>query len=285
MFSSSDMASPPCSRARYMGSLCGVSPAEFQSWPRRLTRARGDSHSRRHAIHPHRGLADRQAVPELRRQGKRAAPGAAGRHRGHRPPGRGRRALPMCWWRATSMTMRPPPRRRCWNRWSACGAFPRVDWHVIPGNHDYHRGNGLWDRAAAPGLPPNVAPPPHAGTRGAGRRCRAVPRPAPPPERGERPHRLDGRRRERRGPDPHRPRPWLRQRLRFTRWRGQQSHRRRPREARRPRLPGTGRLAPHHAGRTPPPGMPERPRPTASTARRWARCCWSTSRDRVPRRR
>ena len=35
-------------------------------------------------------------------------------------------------------------------------AFPNVNWHVIPGNHDYHRGNGLWDRAAAPGLPPNV---------------------------------------------------------------------------------------------------------------------------------
>ncbi len=35
-------------------------------------------------------------------------------------------------------------------------AFPGVSWHVIPGNHDYHRGNGLWDRAAAPGLPPNV---------------------------------------------------------------------------------------------------------------------------------
>lgn len=31
-----------------------------------------------------------------------------------------------------------------------------VDWHIIPGNHDYHRGNGLWDRAAAAGLPPNV---------------------------------------------------------------------------------------------------------------------------------
>ncbi|WP_374334008.1 exonuclease SbcCD subunit D [Aestuariivirga sp.] len=34
--------------------------------------------------------------------------------------------------------------------------FPAVAWHVIPGNHDYHRGNGLWDRAAALGLPPNV---------------------------------------------------------------------------------------------------------------------------------
>lgn len=34
--------------------------------------------------------------------------------------------------------------------------FPAVSWHVIPGNHDYHRGNGLWDRAAALGLPANV---------------------------------------------------------------------------------------------------------------------------------
>lgn len=34
--------------------------------------------------------------------------------------------------------------------------FPAVSWHVIPGNHDYHRGNGLWDRARALGLPENV---------------------------------------------------------------------------------------------------------------------------------
>ena len=34
--------------------------------------------------------------------------------------------------------------------------FAGVSWHVIPGNHDYHRGNGLWDRAAAQGLPENV---------------------------------------------------------------------------------------------------------------------------------
>ncbi len=34
--------------------------------------------------------------------------------------------------------------------------FPGVSWHVIPGNHDFHRGNGLWDRARAEGLPPNV---------------------------------------------------------------------------------------------------------------------------------
>jgi DNA repair exonuclease SbcCD nuclease subunit len=35
-------------------------------------------------------------------------------------------------------------------------AFPEVSWHIIPGNHDHHRGNGLWDRAAAQGLPANV---------------------------------------------------------------------------------------------------------------------------------
>ncbi|MCX7348404.1 MAG: DNA repair exonuclease, partial [Alphaproteobacteria bacterium] len=34
--------------------------------------------------------------------------------------------------------------------------FATVSWHIIPGNHDYHRGNGLWDRAQALGLPPNV---------------------------------------------------------------------------------------------------------------------------------
>ena len=34
--------------------------------------------------------------------------------------------------------------------------FTSVSWHVIPGNHDYHRGNGLWDRARSLGLPGNV---------------------------------------------------------------------------------------------------------------------------------
>ena len=34
--------------------------------------------------------------------------------------------------------------------------FPGVSWHVISGNHDFHRGNGLWDRARALGLPSNV---------------------------------------------------------------------------------------------------------------------------------
>lgn len=35
-------------------------------------------------------------------------------------------------------------------------SFPGISWHVISGNHDFHRGNGLWDRARALGLPPNV---------------------------------------------------------------------------------------------------------------------------------
>lgn len=34
--------------------------------------------------------------------------------------------------------------------------FPGVQWHVIPGNHDPHRGQGLWDRVQALGLPSNV---------------------------------------------------------------------------------------------------------------------------------
>ncbi len=34
--------------------------------------------------------------------------------------------------------------------------FSGVSWHVIPGNHDPHRGQGLWDRVRAAGLPANV---------------------------------------------------------------------------------------------------------------------------------
>ena len=44
--------------------------------------------------------------------------------------------------------------------------FPGVAWHVIPGNHDPHRPNGLWDRLRQEGLPANlhvhVAPEPVA---------------------------------------------------------------------------------------------------------------------------
>ena len=35
---------------------------------------------------------------------------------------------------------------------------PGVSWHIIPGNHDPHRGQGLWDRLLAHGLPANVLP-------------------------------------------------------------------------------------------------------------------------------
>ncbi len=34
--------------------------------------------------------------------------------------------------------------------------FPGVAWHVIPGNHDPHRANGLWDRLRQSGLPSNL---------------------------------------------------------------------------------------------------------------------------------
>ncbi len=36
--------------------------------------------------------------------------------------------------------------------------FPGVDWHIIPGNHDCHRGQGIWDRVKKAGLPANVHP-------------------------------------------------------------------------------------------------------------------------------
>lgn len=34
--------------------------------------------------------------------------------------------------------------------------FPDVQWHLLPGNHDPHRPEGLWDRLAQLGLPPNL---------------------------------------------------------------------------------------------------------------------------------
>lgn len=34
--------------------------------------------------------------------------------------------------------------------------YPGVVWHVISGNHDPHRGNGLWDRVRIAGVPNNV---------------------------------------------------------------------------------------------------------------------------------
>ncbi len=38
----------------------------------------------------------------------------------------------------------------------AMRAFPGLSWHLISGNHDPHRPNGLWQRANALGLPDNV---------------------------------------------------------------------------------------------------------------------------------
>lgn len=34
--------------------------------------------------------------------------------------------------------------------------FPAVNWHLLPGNHDPHRPNGLWDQLLRKGLPANV---------------------------------------------------------------------------------------------------------------------------------
>ncbi len=35
--------------------------------------------------------------------------------------------------------------------------YPRVQWHLLPGNHDPHRSNGLWDQLMRKGLPQNVS--------------------------------------------------------------------------------------------------------------------------------
>jgi DNA repair exonuclease SbcCD nuclease subunit len=34
--------------------------------------------------------------------------------------------------------------------------FPKITWHLMPGNHDHVRENGLWDRLARSNLPENV---------------------------------------------------------------------------------------------------------------------------------
>lgn len=34
--------------------------------------------------------------------------------------------------------------------------FVDVDWHLLPGNHDPHRPEGVWDRVAQLGLPNNI---------------------------------------------------------------------------------------------------------------------------------
>jgi len=35
-------------------------------------------------------------------------------------------------------------------------SFPKVSWHLLPGNHDPHRPKGVWDRLREHGLPANV---------------------------------------------------------------------------------------------------------------------------------
>ena len=35
--------------------------------------------------------------------------------------------------------------------------FSSVRWHLLPGNHDPHRPNGLWDQLLRKGLPENVS--------------------------------------------------------------------------------------------------------------------------------
>jgi len=37
-------------------------------------------------------------------------------------------------------------------------AFPKVIWHLLPGNHDPHRPEGVWDRLLKHGVPENVCP-------------------------------------------------------------------------------------------------------------------------------
>ena len=34
--------------------------------------------------------------------------------------------------------------------------FPDAHWHLLPGNHDHYRPNGLWDQLRRKGLPANV---------------------------------------------------------------------------------------------------------------------------------
>jgi DNA repair exonuclease SbcCD nuclease subunit len=35
-------------------------------------------------------------------------------------------------------------------------AYSEIHWHLLPGNHDPHRPEGVWDRLAQIGLPPNI---------------------------------------------------------------------------------------------------------------------------------
>jgi DNA repair exonuclease SbcCD nuclease subunit len=55
--------------------------------------------------------------------------------------------------------------------------FSKVQWHVLPGNHDPHRPQGIWERAAKAGLPANVVL--HLDPRPMQLGCEAVLLPAP----------------------------------------------------------------------------------------------------------
>jgi DNA repair exonuclease SbcCD nuclease subunit len=49
-----------------------------------------------------------------------------------------------------------PSRRTLLEPLERMRSFPQVAWHVISGNHDPHRANGLWDRVRAAGPPANL---------------------------------------------------------------------------------------------------------------------------------
>src|SRR5271155_5500897 len=48
----------------------------------------------------------------------------------------------------TEVTLRTPLER--------IKLFPSIQWHLLPGNHDPHQPQGIWERVARAGLPPNV---------------------------------------------------------------------------------------------------------------------------------
>jgi DNA repair exonuclease SbcCD nuclease subunit len=50
----------------------------------------------------------------------------------------------------TEVTLRAPLERM--------RLFPQIAWHLLPGNHDPHRPQGLWERLARLGVPANVHP-------------------------------------------------------------------------------------------------------------------------------
>ena len=68
-------------------------------------------------------------------------------------------------------------------------AHSSVQWHLLPGNHDPHQPNGLWDQICRRGLPDNI----HAYTERAVATIEAgVAALLPAPLYPFRPHRLDG---------------------------------------------------------------------------------------------